>query len=271
MATPEEKSLYNHRLKEYQSTIDKILDREKTILKLAKKDNATAAYKLLILAEDMIYLATMYLAKQKLSSVILKSNNEGPLNEARKALYKSIIYLEEIVTDYIDAPFSDYQDELKRIENVSFKDRYYLVRKLGLAIDMVLQAYGDNTKWRWSFVEMQGRFATISKNILDLKDASENVLNPRSEDYDTALFHLRLTKKLLNQAADQYREKYEAATAGSSSEDFNRAIHYLSALRRIHMLLNERNSAEEVKRKMDIWQAKMEKDDAKRKARKKKS
>ena len=36
--------------------------------------------------------------------------NEALLNDARKCLYKSIIYLEDIVSNYVDCPFSDYED-----------------------------------------------------------------------------------------------------------------------------------------------------------------
>ena len=52
----------------------------------------------------------------------------------------------------------------------------------------------------------------------------------------------------------------------SSVDDFKLAIQYLSALRRIHLVLNERNAAEEVKKRIDIWLTKMEKDMKKRKA-----
>lgn len=267
MAKQEEKALYNTRLEKYQKEIERLLAREKSILSLAKKDDITGSYKLLVLAEDMIYLTSIYLAKQRLSIAILKSKNEDSLNDARKTLYKSIIYLEDIVSDYIDVPFSDYKDRLAKIENISLKERYYLIRKLGLAIDMVLAAYGDNTKWRWSFVELQARFATIAKNIVDLKELLESSLNPQSDDYDTAIFHMRLTKKLLEQAASQYREKYEMATADSNSDDFRRAITYLQALRRLHLILNEKTQAEETKRKIDIWQEKLEKDAKKREER----
>lgn len=130
-------------------------------------------------------------------------------------------------------------------------------------IDLVIRAYSGNTKWKWSFVELQGRYATVAKNILDLKDSAETGFNPHSPDYESTMFHLKLVKKLLLQAADQYRARYEMAT--SSIEDFRFAIQYLSAAYRIHMLLNERSSAEEIKRQIGIWTDKMEKDLQKRK------
>ena len=127
-----------------------------------------------------------------------------------------------------------------------------------MIIDLVIRAYGDNTKWKWTFVEIQGRFATVAKNILDLKDSTAVGFDPRSPDYESTMFHLKMTKKLLLQAADKYRARYEMAT--SSIEDFRLAIQYLSAARRIHLLLNERADAEDVKRQIDIWTDKMEKD-----------
>ena len=130
-------------------------------------------------------------------------------------------------------------------------------------IDLVIRAYSDNTKWKWSFVELQGRYATVAKNILDLKDTAETGFDPRSPDYESTMFHLKLVKKLLLQAADQYRARYETAT--SSIEDFRLAIQYLEAARRMHILLNERSAAEEVKRQIGIWADKMEKDLQKRK------
>ncbi|PIE97990.1 MAG: hypothetical protein CR988_05040 [Treponema sp.] len=266
MATDIDKELYTKRLQPYQDEIKAILAREKTMGKMIKKDDSGSGYKRLVLAEDMIYLATLYLAKQRLSIKILKRKNEDSLNEARKALYKAIIQLEEIVTDYVDVPFSDYAEQVSHIKNLTPKQRFYLMRKLGLAINLVTNAYGENTKWKWSFVELLARYATISKNILDLKDVTENGLNPQSPDYEVAILHLRLTKKLLQKAADQYREKYELATSSGTSEDFRRAINYLKALRRLHLILNERNEAEEVKRKAEIWHDKMEKDSKKRRA-----
>lgn len=267
MATQEQKALYSTRLEKYQNEIERLLTREKSIISLAKKDETTASYKLLVLVEDMIYLSTLYMAKQKLSLTILKSKNEDSLNDARKTLYKSIIYLEDIVSDYIDAPFSDYKDMVARIQSVSLKERYYLIRKLGLALDMLIDAYGDNTKWRWSFVELQARFASVAKNIVDMKDLIERGLDPYSPDYETAVFHMRLTKELLLQAANQYREKYEMATSASTSEDFRRAVMYLNALRRLHIILKEQSEAEEIKRKIDIWQEKLEKDAKRREQR----
>ena len=93
---------------------------------------------------------------------------------------------------------------------------------------------------------------------MDLKEISKTGLDPHSPDYDTVIFHLRLVKKLLTKTADKYREKYEVAT--NTVGDFKTAILVLGALKRIHLILNEHKEVEEVKRKLEIWNAKMEKD-----------
>ena len=230
---------------------------------LTAKDPEGGMYKKIMLVDELIYMVTLYLAMYQIAVSFLNRKNETLLNEARKALYKVIINLEEIVSNFIDAPFSDYEEKVRKIEHVPQKQRFYLIRKLGLAIDLVIRAYGDNTKWKWSFIEIQGRYATIAKNILDLKDSAETGFDPRSPDYESTMFHLKLVKKLLLQAADQYRARYETAT--SSIEDFRIAIQYLEAARRMHILLNERSAAEEVKRQIGIWSEKMEKDLQRRK------
>ena len=259
----ENNELYEKKLRYYQKEIDQVLKQEKLIIDLAAKEPEGIAYKKIMLVDEMIYMVTLYLAKFQVASLFLNGKNETILNEARKTIYKAIIYLEEIVSNFIDAPFSDYEEKVHRIEHVPQKQRFYLIRKLGLVIELVIRAYGDNTKWKWTFVEIQGRFATVAKNILDLKDSAATGFDPHSPDYETTMFHLKLVKRLLLQAAEKYRERYETST--SSIEDFRFAIQYLSAVRRIHVLLNERNDAEAVKRQIDIWTEKMEKDLQRRK------
>ena len=244
--------------KEYDEIISQISIREEHILGLIKKDEKGAGYKRLVLVDDMIFLVTAYLAKYNVSVQYLGGKNENILNEARKTLYKAIIYLEEIVTNYIDASYSEYEDKVSEIATITQKQRYYLIRKIGFVIWMVIDAYGTNTKWKWSFAEIMGRYATVAKNIVDLKFASAVTLNPRDENYDDVIFHLRLVKSLLESSAEEYRKKYEIAT--NNIEDVRTATKYLSALRRIHLILGENKEAEDVKTKLKIWNKLAEKD-----------
>ncbi|MDR2160277.1 MAG: hypothetical protein LBP23_09470 [Treponema sp.] len=257
----EERHKYFEKIKTYKAAIDAILKREQNIVMIIKKDPGGAAFKRLALVDEMLNLASNYIILNGVSQSMLKVKNEDALNDGRKSLYKSVIYLEEIVTNYVDAPFSDIEEKLAEIATVDAARRYALIRKMGLAIRLLEDAYGDNTKWKWSFVELEGRFAVAAKNIMDMKNAVVNT-DPRSPDYEPVMYHLRMIKNLLMQAADRYREKYELST--NRIDDFKMGINFLAALRRVHILLGDREDAETVKKKIEIWSAKLESDQKKK-------
>lgn len=253
----EDRHLYQQKTIIYRENINTILTRERNILAVIQKDPGGVAFKKVILAEEMLNLSSNYVVISNVAQAMLGVKNEEFLNEGRKSLYKSIIYMEDVVSNCIDVPFTDYEEKLTEIQSFDAARRYLLIRKIGLAIELMEQAYGDNTKWKWSFVELEARFATVAKNIFDLKNAFTNV-DPRSPHYEPTVYHLRLIKKLLLQAADRYREKYELST--SRIDDFKLGISYLGALKRIHILMGEREEAETIKKKQEIWSAKLEAD-----------
>jgi hypothetical protein len=241
----------------YRAKADEILKEEQQILEEIKNDDPDAALKRLSLVNLMLNLASNYIVMAGVVQAVMKLKNEEMLNEARKALYKSIIYLEEIVSNYLDAAYSEYSDKLEAIENVTPEVRYLLVRKMGLAIDLIENAYGDNTKWKWTFVEMEGRYATVAKNIMNLRDIMTN-LNMDSEHYEATVRHLTLVKKLLSQAADRYRQKYELST--NRIDDFKKGISFIAALRRLSIVTGNQEEAVDAKKKLDVWNVKLASD-----------
>jgi hypothetical protein len=256
--TDQHRQAYNEKAKHYMTTADGLLKNEKMILLSIHKDTPEgAAFKRLTLVDEMLNLASNYIAVNGISQSVLKVKNEEALNDARKSLYKAVIYLEEIVTNYIDVPYSDYEEKLALIESFTANQRYDLIRKMGFSIDLLEQAYGDNSKWRWTFVDMEGRFSTVAKNLLDLRNVLEN-MEPRSPNYEAVIYHFRLVKKLLLQSATRYREKYELSTG--QIHDFKTGINFLAALKRLHTLLYDKDEAEDVKKKLTIWTAKLETD-----------
>jgi hypothetical protein len=247
--------LYSEKIKGHREIITAILQQEKTILTEIQQEPENAPIKQIALVDEMLNLTSYYILISNISQAMLKNRNEDALNDGRKSLYKSIIYLEEIVTNRVDAPFADYEDKLVQLEPIDAAGRYLLIRKMGLCINLMENAYGDNTKWRWAFVEMEGRYAAVAKNILDLKRIVVNT-DPQSPFYEPTAYHLRLVKELLAQAADRYREMYELSTHRIG--DFHMGIHFLGALRRMYVLLGNREEAEMTKKKFDIWSAKLE-------------
>jgi len=248
---------YAEYIQDYKNAIETVLAKEKTLKDVIARGEAGANYQKLALADDNLNIVANFLLMSSLSLSFLGVKNEAFLNEARKCIYKSIIYLEEIVSAYIDAPFSDYEPGLETISAFSDESRYNLVRKMGFTIESLEEGFGENSKWKWSFVEMEGRFSAVTKNMLNLKTFIAG-MDPRADGYSARMAHLTLARELLQQAADRYREKYELSTM--RIDDIKAGINFLTAVRRLHIVLGETDQADVVKKKAEIWRAKMEND-----------
>ena len=185
----ENRELCEIKCEPYKKMIKEATDRETQVLESIKKTPAGVEYQKLNLCDEMIGVATYYIQINALTVELVNTKDNEALNNARKMLYKAIIYLEEVVSNVVDALQSDMEEKLASISNASVEKRFYLIRKLGLCIDILIEAFGDNSKWKESFVELQGRFATVAKNLLDLKKATKDYFDPNSPDYETsALF-----------------------------------------------------------------------------------
>ncbi len=253
----EARKRYFDKIKEYKSQIDTILMQEKKIQILIDNSDDSAPYQKLALAEENLAILSNYLLLNQLSMDLLGIKNENFLNDARKSCYKIIIYLEDVFSDFLDMPYTDYAAKIEMVQDYSELKRFYLIRKLGFSIAMVKDGFGENSKWKWSIIELEGRLATLSKNVIDLKKFVAG-MDPRSEGFRERIDHFKLTCRLLQNAGDSFRMKYELST--SRIDDFKIAINYLSALKRFLTLTNQKREIEELKKKIDIWKQKMESD-----------
>ena len=249
---------FNEAIQPYKGKITATLEKEKMMLGGMHKGDIYYENKKLLLCEDMIYTASLYMAQNSLSLRLMDVKNNDALNDARKLLYKAIIYLEEVVSDTIDVPYIDLSPRLEPIHNVPIIRRYTLIRKLGLAITMLKDAFGDNSKWKWSFVELEGRFATVSKNLIDMRACVKDYFDPSCANYETTVLYIRMIQKQLNDSATAYRDKYELSTR--RIDDMRNAIKYLLALRKLYVAIGDANQAEEVKKKAVVWKDKMDAD-----------
>jgi hypothetical protein len=250
----EAKKRYFNKIAEFKAAAELLQQREKELL---NNNESGSELNKIALADGVLDLVSYYVLMNALSVSLLGVRNEAYLNDARKGCYKAIIYLEDVVSSQIDAPFSEYEELLDAIRDFDEAGRWELIRKLGFSINSVEDGFGTNSKWKWSFVEIEGRYTTIVKNLLDLKNLTVG-LDPRAEFYSERNAHLRLTKQLLEQSANRYREKYELSTL--RIDDFKLAISYLAALRRLHVVMGEVEEGEVIRKKMDVWKAKMESD-----------
>jgi hypothetical protein len=253
---------FEEKIAPYTPLVNALIDKEKELEGKLSGNGEEDALTRLDMAEEMLDLAACYIVECRIFLLVFGRQSEELLNEARKALYKGIAFIEEIVTPWLDVPFSDYEGNTAMLSGVSGERRYLIIRKAGLAADLLKALFGDSSRWKWAFVELDGRLAVAAKNILDVKKAAANI-DLLSEEYKTTISHLRMTKKLLARAAKRYREKYELSNHVAG--DFQRAISFLNALRRIHIMLNERDKAEVIKKKTDVWTARLKEDIRKKK------
>ena len=257
----ENRELCEIKCEPYKTMIKEATERETKALEAIKKEAAGAEYKKLDLCDEMIGIATYYIQINGLTVELVNTKDNEALNNARKMLYKAIIYLEEVVSNTVDALQTDMEEKLAAIANASVEKRFYLIRKLGLCIDILIEAFGENSKWKESFVELQGRFATVAKNLLDLKKAAKDYFDPNSPDYDNSVLYIRLIRKLYDQSATAYRDRYELST--HRIDDMRMAIQFLSGGRRVAIALGEAEAAEEIKKKAGVWKQKVEIDQTK--------
>ncbi|MDR0707138.1 MAG: hypothetical protein LBF60_04590 [Treponema sp.] len=248
---------YLDKCSDYQSSIDTILAWEAKFLTETPEDPAELALSKVKLANETLDLSSYYIVLNALSVSILNKRNEDAINNARKAIVDAIALMEEVVSPFLDAPYAEYEDKLELLASFSARERYFLVRKLGLSVDLLKAAYGENPKWKWTLVDLEGRVITIIKNFLDLRKAVVNT-DLRSPDYEPTVYHLWLIKKLLSRGASIFREKYELTT--KLPNDFKKSLDFLNSLRYLHSVLGESGDAESLKRKIAAWNEKLKKD-----------
>ncbi len=258
--TQEQRNRYFEKVKEHRRTIEAGLAKEKTLLELLSKDEVAVAYKRIHIAEEVLDLSSWYLLVNTLSVSLLGIKNEDYLIEGRKTLVRALKYLEDTVPPYLDVPFSDYEKNLDEIKDFGVEDRNKLFRKFGFAIQSYEEAFGENSKYAWSFIELWGKYGALAKNFIDLRTVVSD-LDFSSPIRPVISANLALVKSIFQRCADRYREKYELYT--NKPADFRQAMVYLAALRRLNIALGDREEAENLKRKIDVWNTKLDADEKK--------
>ena len=209
------------------------------------------------MASLYVDLVSIYCAMTDLSLNLLGFKNESYLDTGRKSIYHALIMLEKMVTNSVDMSLTENSEILEELASFSDADKLKLIRKIGYTISLLEDKYGSNSKWKWSFVELEGRYAVVSKNLFDFRNYQEKN-DPREEGFDERNDYLFLVKELLDKASRRYREKYELTT--HSMEDMKKAIEYLRALKRIHILFRENSDVQSVSKRIELWSHKLEAD-----------
>lgn len=183
--------------------------------------------------------------------------SENQLNDGRRYLNKAIILLEEALGNHTDDSLT-LNDEIHEYikEQISDEWRYKFICSFGYIIDYFKYCYGENSKWLQNFIEMEGRFAVVAKNLIDYKSYIKE-LSPEIEGYAYRVKMMKIVKQLLANTAETYRTRYETT---KRIDDMKLALNICATLRRIYIYLNENEESEEQKKIYDLWKKKLDAD-----------
>jgi len=247
---------YQQNIKIYKNKIDEI----KKAINLVKiemtRDHSIEPVSRFNIANMILNLITLHCSLNEISVHLLDVKNTGFLEKAREQVYEALIHIEKVVTNYINVPFSEYAEALDQIANITDEQKLFLIKKLGYCIDLVKANFGENTKWKWSFIEVDGRFAVIAKNLLDLK-RYQRLDEPSQEGYSRRREHFNIIQKLLYEASQGYREKFELST--KNTDDLNKAIEFQKALLRFSQISGNEEKILKCKKCIEVWSNLMEK------------
>jgi hypothetical protein len=242
---------------EIQALKGKIDEINRKIKYLESKQGDNENLNTLQIAALHVDLVSVYCAMTDLSVNLLGYRNESYLDLGRKSLYKALILMEGMLSNAIDIPLNENYELLSTLEGFSDSDRLKLIRRFGYTISLLSDRYGENSKWKWSFVEIEGRYAVIVKNFFNFK-RYQQMNNPTIDGFDDRYDYMLLVKDLLLRSSNRYREKYELTS--HSSEDMKKAIDFLKALKRIHILFKENNELQSVSKRIELWSQKLDAD-----------
>ncbi len=265
--TDQQRQDFQDKITFYKTKIDEISGTIKNLsLDIVKNKEKEPMHRLQI-ANAILNQISIFCSMNELSVYVLGVKNTAYLDKARQLIYEALMNFEKVVTNYLDVPFNDYADNLAKISDFSDKDRLNFIKKIGFSIDRVKDDFGENSKWKWSFVEVEARFATVAKNLFDMR-RFQKLDDPRELGFQDRRAHLAIVQKLLTDASNSYREKFELST--KDIEDLKKAIDCQKALLRINQLLGDTDKIDNCRKQIDVWGSLLEKhiaqiDEAKKK------
>lgn len=253
-----QKAEYDSQVRDHKQEADALT---KDITALDAKARKMSNIKSYVYLEKVLLhlkLIRTYLTMNDVSVSIMGIKNDTFLNNARKEYYKVLQSLEEVLGADVDRTLRENDKFLVEMSHVNPKQMLFLAQKINDSFFSLRDKVGENSKWKWSFVELQARLAVIIKNMTSFSDIAR-LRDPRSDFYYERRDMMDMCKSGLAEAAKQYRTKYELS--GKAREDLQKSIELLSALRKIHVLFGEDTEATKLKNTIDAARQALEAED----------
>ena len=251
------KKLFNERIAEEKSKISEFEKEISALKKAIISNKKLKSFFHLGSAAQQIQIINLQIEMSNISEQMLQVKNNSYLDNARKIIYKVFAEIENVVRGEVDEPIDFNRDELDKIAPFTPKQRLNLYKHLRTLIERLIAAYGQNTKWIWSFPELYSKSAILGMNMVDFREVQAK-RDPREEFFYDRKEMTEMLKEDLFDASNRYRDKFEIST--KSTNDMVMAIRLLEALKRVAAATKDDAVGAKAKTGIDSYKARLEAD-----------
>ncbi len=257
-----QKAAYNDDIKAVKVQSDELEKKIRDIAQKKKLKPNIEPYYNLEMATYLFSTIELYIKMNDLSVAMLGIKNNKSLDMAKSNFSKILLLLKETVGDELDRDsLKENEEYLQKIDKLNPRQILDFLIRLDTVFFSLKNNMGEDSKWKWLFVELQAKIAVIIRNFINFSDVLK-YRDPREKHFRDRREHLSIAKDALEEAAKQYRTKYELSS--KSREDLKKSIEILEALRKIHFTLGESNEADKLKTTIDAGKFTLEAGDKKK-------
>ncbi len=257
-----QKAAYNDDIKAIKLQSDELEKKIRDLLQKRKSKPNLEPYYNLEIATYLLGTIELYLKMNDLSIAMLGIKNNKALDIAKSNFSKVLLLLKETVGDEVDREsLKENEEYLQAIDKLNPRQIIDFLNRVDMVFNNLRNNMGEDSKWKWLFVELQAKIAVIIRNFINFSDILK-YRDPRQPYFRDRREHLSMAKDALEEAAKQYRTKYELSS--KSREDLKKSIEILEALRKIHFTMGESNEADKLKTTIDAAKFTLEAGDKKK-------
>lgn len=256
-----QKAAYNDEIKTFKSEIEKYDKMIKNVLVKKRKNEKIAPYYNLEIANYLLKAIEQNIRINDLSVNMLGFKNNKSLDMARSNFSRILQLMKENFGDEVDREsLKENEELLSKVGRLNARQILDMTNKVNDVFHSLKNSMGEDSKWKWLFVELQAKVAIMNRNLINFSDI-QKYRDPRTEFFHDRREHLALAKESLEESAKLYRTKYELSS--KSREDLKKSIEILEALRKIHMILGESSESDKLKTTIDAARFTLEAGDKK--------
>lgn len=256
-----QKAAYNDDIKALKFESDEFEKKAREIAAKKKNNPKLEPYYNLEMVNYLLKTIEIYIKMNDLSINMLGIKNNKSLDMAKSNFSKILQLMKEIVGDDVDREsLKENEEYLANIIKLTPRHLNDLSNRINDMLFTLKNTMGEDSKWKWLFVELQAKVAVIIRNLVNFSDILK-YRDPREEFFRTRIEHMRLAKDSIEEAAKQYRTKYELSS--KSREDLKKSIELLEALRKVHIVMGESSDADKLKTTIDAARLTLEAGDKK--------